>query len=239
MRKSTSLGSMKQLRQGRVRRQSGLNGNTNITQVVTTRRRRRSHSLRSAGRRSHVRELPPRGQSHIWPPSCELHFHFPVDCLMTPCESAANCNPCLRAFSVSAGRRPDSGYSPPSRSSEPSTLRPIAGGDYHTRKPSSSMRAAQNSCSRSTAAAPLTVRRDGTWAVTSIILVGRTRRRSGAKAASCSSHRAVSNRARKLPSIMGRNIIASLSRTAAAGARPAAPRRPNAERQGQQRNSRS
>jgi hypothetical protein len=144
---------------------------------------------------------------------------------MTRCESAVNSNRCLRASSVSAGRRPDSGYSPPSRSGGPSTLRPIAGRDYRTRKPTGSIHEARNSCSNSTAAGPSTAHRDGTWRATSIILAGRMRNLSGAKAASCSSPCAVSNRARKSPSTTERNTIASFARMAAAVVRHAAPKR--------------
>ncbi len=144
---------------------------------------------------------------------------------ITSREFAANCIQCLHAYSASAGRRPGSGYSQRSRSGGPATLRPIAAGDYRTRKPSGGMHVVRNFCSRSTAAGPLTARRDATWRVISIILAGRMRSPSGAKVELYSSPCAVSNRARKLLSTMGGNIICTFSRMVVAVARRAAPRR--------------
>jgi hypothetical protein len=148
---------------------------------------------------------------------------------MTLCESAINSMQCHRVHSASAGRRPDSDSSPQGRSGGPTISRHIAAGAYRTRKPNDWMDAGRNICSRSTAAGPSTDRRDGTWRVTSIILAGRIRSPSGAKAASYSLPYAVSSRAKKSPSTTGGNIIGSLSKTAAAIARHAEPRRPNAE----------
>ncbi len=148
---------------------------------------------------------------------------------MTSRESAVNSIRCHRAHSASAARRPVSVYSPPGLSSGPTTLRPIAAGDYRTRKPNDWTDAGRNICSSSTAAGPLTARRDGTGRDISIILAGRTRSPSGARAASYSLPCAVSSRAKKSPSITGRNIIGFLSKMAAAGARRAAPRPPDAD----------
>jgi hypothetical protein len=147
---------------------------------------------------------------------------------MTSCESAVNSIQCHRAHFASAGRRPDSVYSPQGPSGGPTTLRPIAAGDYRTRKRNDWTDAGRNICSSSTAAGPLTARRDGIGRDISIILAGRTRSPSGARAASSSSPYAVSSRAKKSPSTMARNIIGSFSRMAAAVARHAAPRPPSA-----------
>ena len=147
---------------------------------------------------------------------------------MTSCESAVNSIQCHRAHFASAGRRPDSVYSPQGPSGGPTTLRPIAAGDYRTRKRNDWTDAGRNICSSSTAAGPLTARRDGIGRAISIILAGRTRSPSGARAASSSSPYAVSSRAKKSPSTMGRNIIGSSSKMAAAVARHAAPRPPSA-----------
>ena len=146
---------------------------------------------------------------------------------MTSCESAVNSIQCHRARSASAGRRPDSGYSPQGPSGGPTTLRPIAAGDYRTRKRNDWTDAGRNICSSSTAAGPLTARRDGIGRDISIILAGRTRSPSGARAASYSLPYAVSSRAKKSPSTMGRNIIGSFSKMAAAVARHAAPGPPS------------
>ena len=148
---------------------------------------------------------------------------------MTSCESAANSIQCHRARSASAGRRPDWVYSPQGPSGGPTTLQPIAAGEYRTRKRNGWTDAGRNICSSSTAAGPSTARRDGIGRDISIILAGRTRSPSGARAASYSLPYAVSSRAKKSPSTMGRNIIGSLSKMAAAAARHAAPRPPSAD----------
>ena len=147
---------------------------------------------------------------------------------MTSCESAVNSIQCHRAHFASAGRRPDSVYSPQGPSGGPTILRPIAAGDYRTRKRNDWTDAGRNICSSSTAAGPLTARRDGIGRAISIILAGRTRSPSGARVASYSLPCAVSSRAKKSPSTMGRNIIGSSSKMAAAVARHAAPRPPSA-----------
>lgn len=148
---------------------------------------------------------------------------------MTSCESAVNSIQCHRAHFASAGRRPDSVYSPHGPSSGPTTLRPIAAGGYRTRKRNDWTDAGRNICSSSTAAGPLTVRRDGIGRDISIILAGRTRSPLGERAVSYSLLYAVSSRAKKSPSTMARNIIGSFSKMAAAFVRHAAPKPPSAD----------